>query len=149
MSFLEKQGGQRTNLGQGCENVRPSLPSFAANDVLCERMLTRMSCFPFWTVQHETGHALGLSHEQSRSDRDQFHTINWKYIKKSDISESKIQKSHRIGSSMSTSLRCNIQVGLLISKPTEKITMATKNPLHQYLWDAETDKESFFQHQGF
>jgi len=38
------------------------------------------ACFTLGTAMHELGHALGLYHEQSRPDRDDFVTIVWDNI---------------------------------------------------------------------
>jgi len=42
--------------------------------------LNRDGCLSTRTIQHEFMHAIGIWHEQSRPDRDQFVTINWQNI---------------------------------------------------------------------
>jgi len=45
------------------------------------RISLARGCWRVGTVMHEIGHSIGLYHEQSRPDRDQFVEILWKNIK--------------------------------------------------------------------
>jgi len=45
-----------------------------------ELSLARDGCVYHGVIQHETLHALGFQHEQTRSDRDKYVRINWDYI---------------------------------------------------------------------
>ncbi|KAJ7999368.1 hypothetical protein DPEC_G00193670 [Dallia pectoralis] len=46
--------------------------------------LNSVGCIFNGIIQHETLHALGFQHEHTRSDRDQFVTINWSNIDRLD-----------------------------------------------------------------
>lgn len=121
-SFVGRQAkdivkGQDVNLGPGCENLH--------------------------TAIHELAHALGLAHEQSRSDRDNYIVINWKNIDKSMRMQFDKQKTtNELEPYDYKSVMQYPSWGFSI-RPYEKITMATKNPLYQYLIDEERQGLTF------
>ena len=45
------------------------------------RNLQEPMCLCVGTVIHELGHALGMNHEQSRPDRDQYVTVHWNNVR--------------------------------------------------------------------
>jgi len=65
-----------TSNNQGCWSYVGMLSSKSQ-----QLNLQSPGCDSVGTTMHELGHALGMGHEQSRPDRDQYVTINWDNIK--------------------------------------------------------------------
>ncbi|KAI1290234.1 Zinc metalloproteinase nas-4 [Halotydeus destructor] len=70
-SYYGRQGDEQPiSLGQGCQEV--------------------------WLSAHETMHALGIFHEQSRPDRDDFVTVNWSNVISGKAHNFNKAKSHEV-----------------------------------------------------
>jgi len=76
------RGGSYLNIvnGKGCSS-HVGCQHWGAQTVNLAAGLT-VTCMKQGIIQHELMHALGFFHEQSRSDRDNYVTINWNNIKK-------------------------------------------------------------------
>ena len=48
---------------------------------LGKKTATSGGCFSKGVIVHELLHILGVSHEQTRPDRDNYLTVNWKNMK--------------------------------------------------------------------
>lgn len=58
--------------------------------------LSRLGCVYYGIVEHELNHALGFYHEHTRSDRDQYVTINWENIDPKMQSNFNLQKTNNL-----------------------------------------------------
>jgi hypothetical protein len=81
LNFVDKTGASPSGSyikvveGGGCS-------SFVGRQDRPQRMSLSSGC-PYGAMIHEIGHAIGLFHEQSHPERDQFVRINWANIKPS------------------------------------------------------------------
>ncbi|KAF2883724.1 hypothetical protein ILUMI_22452 [Ignelater luminosus] len=67
------------------------------------------ACLLHGTVMHELLHAIGFGHEQSRSDRDLYVTINWANIKQGHL-----QNFEKAGKLLSTSFGVSYDYGSIM-----------------------------------
>lgn len=69
--------------GDGCNSYVGVLPNGASQRL----NLQDPGCISLGTALHEIGHALGLAHEQARTDRDQYVTIKWGNVKETAVAD--------------------------------------------------------------
>lgn len=86
---------------------------------------------------------LGLSHEQSRSDRDDYIRINFENIEKGLYSQFEKQKTRNEEAEYDYKSVMQYPSWGFSTDPFEKITMSSVDPLLQYLLDEERQGLSF------
>lgn len=145
-SFVGKQvkdvgKGQDVNLGPGCENVSICNIPIPTPDITILTLL--VPTHQLHTAMHEIGHALGLSHEQSRSDRDLYLRINVDNIVPAFQGQFSKQKTKNELAEYDYKSVMQYPSWGFSTAPFNKITMSTVNPLFQYLIDEERQGLTF------
>merc|ERR1719359_1892700 len=72
----------------GCYSYVGMVPSKGSQQL----QLHHPGCTSVGTAIHELGHALGMAHEQSRPDRDNYVRVNWQNIEPSKRSQFEVVK---------------------------------------------------------
>merc|ERR1712212_529777 len=97
------------------------------------RISLARGCWRVGTVMHEIGHTIGLYHEQSRPDRDQYVRINWNNINHNKAFNFNKQPSSNINSlGTRYDLQSMMHYGqTAFSVNGRSLTIQTLNPDHQ------------------
>ncbi|XP_063591785.1 blastula protease 10-like [Penaeus indicus] len=126
-------GGQRLSIGRGCTKGRQIKSSgrlcqqidFVASILLVIKHL-------LGTVLHEIGHALGLLHEQSRSDRDEHVKILWDNVEHGKKKNFHVWKDSRFDD-VPYDYSSVMHYGSYFFSRGGRPTLLPRNPFHQHL----------------